>query len=184
MCLILSPRRPQSQHRTLRCTIPQPFKFEHRESLSQRKPIMAAKLEAELALKRQEEQAAVSVSTGCEDVSLGRPQSTGFLTLYVPCLPRGLPRSARAFQSTTPPLLTRRRLRLAAEFPSKPVSQVDNGAALLDADGRVGDDEGQQSRGHAAVVQGTCNTLIGRHLVVNIGPISRCVLIIYPHICV
>eukprot|EP00873_Tetraselmis_striata_P008650 jgi/Tetstr1/428914/TSEL_018890.t1 len=52
----------KSQHRTLRCTIPQPFKFEHRESLSQRKPIMAAKLEAELALKRQEEQAAVSRS--------------------------------------------------------------------------------------------------------------------------
>jgi hypothetical protein len=50
----------QAQHRTLRCTVPQPFTFEHRDSM-RRKPIIATKLEAELALKRQEEHSARTV---------------------------------------------------------------------------------------------------------------------------
>ena len=45
----------------MRCTVPQPLRFEHRE-MQRNKSIMAAKLEADLELRMQEEHAATHVS--------------------------------------------------------------------------------------------------------------------------
>ena len=52
----------QSKVKDRRYTTPQPFKFEHHKALPER-PIVAAKLESELIIKRQEEERARRVST-------------------------------------------------------------------------------------------------------------------------